>query len=137
MPTSPPCSRCSSPCPAAHAAIRIPSSSVGTPRKDDAVTTPKLAGSAVTSAKVKDGALQLSDFKAGQLLSWQAHGHPARGYATNDVVAHGRFLMGRNLREHRDTTARRGVVGARGEGAQGEPGRDGTNGQDGAPGEPG
>ena len=46
----------------------VPRNSVGTLQlKNSAVTTKKLAGNAVNSAKVQNGSLLASDFKAGQL----------------------------------------------------------------------
>jgi hypothetical protein len=129
----------------AYAAIRIPSSSVGTPQlKDGAVTTPKLAGSAVTSAKVKDGALLRGDFKAGQLLSWQGSWSPGKAYATNDVVAHdGSSWIATSASTGTpppsegtwSMLADRGAQGVAGQ--DGTSGQDGANGQDGAPGAPG
>lgn len=46
----------------------VPRNSVGTQQlRNGAVTGPKLAANAVTTAKVRDGSLLASDFKAGQL----------------------------------------------------------------------
>ncbi|MEA2198379.1 MAG: hypothetical protein QOJ25_2430 [Solirubrobacteraceae bacterium] len=52
----------------AYAAISVPRNSVGTPQlKHGAVTGVALHDNAVTSSKVKDGALLTADFRAGQL----------------------------------------------------------------------
>lgn len=48
--------------------LQVPRASVGAPQlKNGAVTTKKLAGNAVISAKVRNGTLVKADFKGGQL----------------------------------------------------------------------
>jgi hypothetical protein len=127
----------------AYAVTALPKDSVGTPQlQTGAVTTPKIAAEAVTGAKVRNGALKLDDFAAGQLFRWSGEWSGAQAYQPMDVVTHGGSTYVANevpgVGDAPGEFAAWSLLAAAGQ--PGEPGQDGQPGepgQDGQPGEPG
>jgi hypothetical protein len=70
------------------AVSQVPRASVGTPQlKNDAVTGAKVAGSAITSAHVRNGSLLRGDFKAGQVPAGPAGPQGPPGLSAREQVS--------------------------------------------------